>query len=208
MRQFRFPSLERILVAQNNGGMHLDELEREEQQSLKAAFSAGKLEGIKEGREIAAAEFDDQLAQIRQSLKEEYEQILSTFIETDHAYRISTDLALKQSVVSTVKALANAVIRVELRSHPELVVRASEEVLSALDGVDEVLTISMSAQDLSRLKALDIDHLGKFVIQQDDNLEEGVVQFSGSYQLHLLDFNQRLNTLLESVLGDGADGTK
>jgi flagellar biosynthesis/type III secretory pathway protein FliH len=208
MRQFRFPSLERILVAQNNGGMHLDELEREEQQSLKAAFSAGKLEGIKEEREIAAAEFDDQLAQIRQSLKEEYEQILSTFIETDHAYRISTDLALKQSVVSTVKALANAVIRVELRSHPELVVRASEEVLSALDGVDEVLTISMSAQDLSRLKALDIDHLGKFVIQQDDNLEEGVVQFSGSYQLHLLDFNQRLNTLLESVLGDGADGTK
>jgi flagellar biosynthesis/type III secretory pathway protein FliH len=208
MRQYRFPSLERILVAQNNGGMHLDELEREEQKSLKAAFSAGKLEGIKEGREIAAAEFNDRLTQIRQSLKEEYEQLLSTFIETGHAYRISTDLALKQSVVSTVKALANAVIRVELRNHPELVVRASEEVLAALDGVDEVLAISMSAQDLSRLKALNINQLGNLVIQQDDNLEEGVVQFSGSYQLHLLDFNQRLNTLLESVLDEGADVTK
>lgn len=208
MRQFRFPSLERVLVAQNNGGMHVDELEREEEQSLKEAFSAGKLEGIREGREIAAAEFNEQLAQIRQSLKEEYEQFFSTFVETSHAYRISTDRALKQSVVATVKALTKAVIRVELRNHPELIIRASEEVMSALDGVDEVLAISMSTQDLSRLKALGIDQLGDLVIQQDDNLEEGVVQFSGSYQLHLLDFNQRLTLLLDSVLGDGADVTK
>ncbi|MDX3775095.1 FliH/SctL family protein [Chromatiaceae bacterium AAb-1] len=196
---FRFPVLQRHA--------HQQTAEQQAQiaydKGLNAGIEQGTEQGIALGRSQAREQAEvwqkQQLEQEISRLTAEYQQRFNTLEAQLQQHNVQQEQDLRQAVFELLSKLAETVLETELSINPQQLQQAITHTLKALQSTEQIQSIWLAPADIEALQQLGISRIGNTPLLADDSLPTGSAQFTGSSQLHLLDFRQRLSEAMVTV---------
>lgn len=196
-KAYRFPLLSRTNVQKSPAELA--------EEAYLQGFTAGKAEAmeqvLQQGIAQGLAQADEQAVereqQLQQQLRQEYQQKFNWLAQQFRQQLQLNDSCLQQQLYELVSGLTEHVLEFELSVNPQQLIQAIHSTLSALSQQEPISSIHVSASDAEVFTALNITSFGEVSWQRDDSLQSGTVQFNGCAQLHLLDFQHRLQDVLQ-----------
>lgn len=196
-KPYRFPLLSRTNVQKTPAELaedaYLQGVAAGQAEAVEQALQQGIAEGLAQADKIAA----EREAALKHQLEQQYQQKFSWLIEQFRQQLQLNDSGLQQQLYELVTGLTEQVLEFELSVNPQQLIQAIHSTLGALSQQELISSIHVSASDAEVLTALNITHFGDVSWQRDESLPSGAVQFHGCTQLHLLDFQQRLQDVLQ-----------
>lgn len=196
---YRFPTVQRDLSAPG--------LEQQLQLAFERGLSEGKRLGSEEAQQLAQqqaqqqaqTDAETQLQQAIAQLRQQFEQQLQQLQQQLNNHQQQQEQQLAQALFELISKLATVTLDAELSLQPSHLQQAISSLLPLLQVNEQISAIRLAPSDLALWQQLQIPALGKVLLQADSSLAAGSAAFAGVSQLHLLDFRQRLDSLLPQV---------
>lgn len=194
---YRFPLLSRTNVQKSPAELaedaYLQGVAAGQAEAVEQALQQGIAQGLAQADEIAAEREKD----LKRQLEHAYQQKFNWLAQQFRQQLQLNDSGLQQQLYALVSGLTQQVFEFELSVNPKQLTQAIDSTLKMLSQQELISSIHVSASDAEALTALNITHFGDVSWQRDESLQSGAVQFHGCTQLHLLDFQQRLQEVLQ-----------
>lgn len=196
-KPYRFPLLSRTNVQKSAAELaeeaYLQGFAAGKAEAMEQALQHGIAQGLAQADELAAAREQ----QLHQQLQQQYQQKFTWLAQQFRQQLQQQDSGLQQQLYELVCRLTEQVLEFELSVNPQQLIHAINHTLTLLCQHEPVNSILLSSAEAEAFTALDISSFGDISWQRDDSLPSGTIQFNGGAQLHLLDFQQRLQDVLQ-----------
>ena len=182
------------------------------EERLKQVYQQGLAEGQAQGfelgqqqllRESAEQQAADKAEAIRQAKEETSRELIGEFQSQLDTIKSAIDElnqfqwnSLQKTVSALVEEMARAVINTELSIQPSHLLKTTEALLESLQTQDKITAIQVSTHDWEIWKSVGLDSIGGIPIEEGSGSHQGEVRFVGAEQLHVLNFQARLDELM------------